>query len=85
MINYEKLMSYKPTSYGTHINVDGQEIEFYEHPIRGDEAEVIVVCHALKLAEYSGFFETDDMIESHKEYEPSFHNGELFIGEFKAN
>jgi hypothetical protein len=56
MINYEKLMSYKPTSYGTHINVDGQEIEFYEHPIRGDEAEVIVVCHALKLAEYSGFF-----------------------------
>lgn len=84
MINYEKLMSHNPTSYGKITNSDGQEIEFYEHPLKGDEAEVICVCHALKLAQYSGFFETDDMKADHKEYEPSFLNGQLFIGKYEA-
>ena len=84
-MNYEKLMSYTPTSYGTMVNSEGQEIEFLEHPLRGDEAQVIVVCHALKLAEYSGFYETDDMMESHKEYEPSFIDGKLYIGDFQAD
>lgn len=80
-MNYEKLMSWNPTSYGTHTNSKGQIIEFYEHPLRGDEAEVICVCHELKLADYSGFWETDDMIADHKEYEPHFENGTLKIGD----
>jgi len=83
-MNYEKLMGYNPTSYGNITNSLGQEIEFLEHPLRGDEAEVICVCHELKLAQYSTFFETDDMEAEHKEYEPSFQNGVLFIGEFEA-
>ncbi len=34
----------------------------------------------LKLADYTDFMETDDMIASHKEYEPSFIEKKLFIG-----
>ena len=84
-MNYEKLMSHKPTSYGKHTNSINQVIEFYEHPLKGDEAEVICVCHELQLAENSTFFETDDMIAEHKEYEPSFIDGKLYIGDMVGN
>ena len=80
-MNYEKLMSYNPTEYGRMTNSIGQDIVFYEHPLKGDESPVICVSHELKLAEYSTFFELDDMIADHKEYEPSFQNGDLFIGD----
>jgi len=83
-MNYDKLMGLNPTSYGKITNSLGQEIEFLEHPLRGDEAEVICVCHELKLAQYSTFFETDDMEAEHREYEPSFQDGVLFIGKFEA-
>lgn len=79
-MNYEKLMGHHPTSYGTMTNSKGQEIEFYEHPTRGDEAPVLCVCHDLKLAGVSTFFETDDMEAEHGEYEPTFEDGLLFIG-----
>ena len=85
MYNYAKLMDHNPTSYGTHVNNLGQTIEFYEHPLKGDSAEVICVCHDLKLAADSGFFETDDMIQDHKEYEPSFQDGKLWIGDMLAD
>ena len=84
-MNYAKLMQHNPTSYGTWVNLAGQTIEFYEHPLKGDEAEVICVCHELQLADYSTFFETDDMTASHREYEPSFINGVLHIGDMVAN
>lgn len=77
-------MSHKPTSYGKMTNSLGQIIEFYEHPLKGDEAEVICVCHELQLAEYSTFFETDDMTADHKEYEPNFKDGKLYIGDMLA-
>lgn len=83
-MNYEKLMGYNPTSYGEITNSIGQTIEFFEHPTQGDEAPVICVCHELKLAEYSTFFETDDMESEDREYEPTFENGTLFIGGFEA-
>jgi hypothetical protein len=57
-----------------------QKIEFFEHPLKGDEFPVIIVCHKLKLADYSDFMEIDDMIAPHKEYEPSFQRKKLFIG-----
>lgn len=84
-MNYAKLMNHNPTSFGTHINTIGQTIEFYEHPLRGDEEQVICVCHDLQLAEYSTFYETDDMIQDHKEYEPSFVDGKLYIGDMQAS
>jgi hypothetical protein len=82
MLNYEKLVSNNPTEYGRMTNSIGQEIIFVEHPLRGDEYPVIVLCHELKLAASTDFFELDDMIDSHKEYEPKFEDGGLYIGDF---
>lgn len=80
MINYKKLMEAEPTIYDRMTNSIGQEIVFYEHPYKGDEFPVIIVCHELKLADYTDFMETTDMMEDHKEYEPSFVDGKLHIG-----
>ena len=81
MINYEKLMSKNPTEYERFTNSKGQEIVFGEDPIEGCDAPIICVCHELKLASSSDFYETDDMLESHKEYEPSFEDGKFWIGD----
>lgn len=80
-MNYEKLMSRNPTKYGSMINSIGQEIDFYECPIHGDEISVIAVCHSICLADYTGFYELDDMTAEDGEYEPSFRGGVLYIGE----
>jgi hypothetical protein len=82
--NYAKLMEHNPTSYGKITNSLGQEIEFFEHPMQGDMSFVICACHDLKKAADSTFFETDDMEEEHGEYEPSFQDGKLHIGDFEA-
>jgi hypothetical protein len=56
-------------------------IEFLEHPIYGDETEVLCVCHALQLVDYSGFYDFGDMTAEHGEYEPWFdEDGTLQIG-----
>lgn len=81
-INYEKLMALNPTQYGEMVNSIGQTITFYEHPIHGDESPVIAACHELGVAGVTGFYELDDMMEEHGEYEPSFQDGWLHIGEF---
>ena len=82
-MNYIKLMNADPMEYERMTNSLGQEIVFYEHPYKGDEFPVIIVCHELKLADYTDFMECDDMIASHKEYEPSFQNGKLYIGDYE--
>lgn len=84
MINYEKLMSYDPYEYHRMINSIGQEIVFYEHPTTGDDSEVIVACHELKLAAYSTFYDTADMLADHKDYEPKFVNNKLYLGDIEA-
>lgn len=83
MINYAKLMANNPTEYDRMTNSIGQEIVFYEHPLRGDEFPVIIVCHALQLADNTDFMETDDMMQDHREYEPSFVDGKLHIGGYE--
>ena len=83
MINYEKLMALEPSVYMKMTNSKGQEIELVEHPIDGDMSDILCVCHELKLAARSGFFDTIDMTADHKEYEPSFQDGKFFIGEFE--
>lgn len=82
MFNYEKLMSYNPFELDRMINSKGQEIIFLEHPTKGDEVEIIACCHSLKVACYAGFYETDDLMAEHKEYEPSFDESGYWIGEF---
>tara|TARA_Y100001938_G_C8082960_1_gene430226 strand:+ start:475 stop:729 length:255 start_codon:yes stop_codon:yes gene_type:complete len=83
MIDYEKIMSENPYEYLSFRNSKGQKISLVEHPFYGDSYSIVCVCHELKLACGSGFYETDDMLASHKEYEPSFQNGKLYIGEFE--
>jgi hypothetical protein len=80
MLNYEKLTAYQPTEYGRMTNSIGQEIIFVEHPIRGDEYFIIAVCHELKLAAATDFFELDDMTADHGEYEPLFIDGNFQHG-----
>jgi hypothetical protein len=80
-MNYKKLTALNPTKYGSMINSLGQEIIFVEHPLKGDEYPVIAICHELQLAGVTDFFELDDMMADHGEYEPWFNeNGELEIG-----
>lgn len=81
MLNYKKLMDLNPTIYDAMVNSLGQEIVFVEHPTKGDEAEVICVCHELELASYSTFFDLDDMMNPSGDYEPSFQDGEFCIGD----
>jgi hypothetical protein len=81
-INFEKLMSRNPFEYDRMLNSKGQVILFLESPTRGDEAPVICACPELGLAAYSCFFETDDMMADHGEYEPWFsEKGTLKFGE----
>lgn len=79
-MNYEKLTKENPTVYTTMVNSIGQEIELVEHPFKGDESPIIAVCHELKLASYTDFFDTDDMLADHKEYEPLFIDGKFQHG-----
>ena len=72
MLNYENLIINNPTIYDEMINSLDQKITFVEHPFKGDEVQIICICHELKLAAYSDFFELDDMMASHREYEPVF-------------
>ena len=80
MLNYQKLINLNPTVYGSFVNSLGQNITFVEHPLKGDEVPVICLCHELNLASYSDFFETDDMIADHREYEPIFINEQFQHG-----
>jgi hypothetical protein len=80
MLNYEKLINFGPTEYGRMTNSLGQEIVFVEHPHYGDESFVIAVCHELKLAANTDFFELDDMTADHGEYEPVFIDGKFQHG-----
>ena len=80
MLNYEYLINNNPTVYEEFINSLGQKITFVEDPLKGDEVQIICVSHELKLAAYSDFFDLDDMLASHGEYEPIFINGEFRHG-----
>jgi hypothetical protein len=82
-MKYEQLMKRKPTKYGSMVNSLGQEIDFYECPIYGDETSVIAACESLQLADYTGFYELDDMTAEDGEYEPNFRNGVFYIGDLQ--
>ena len=56
-------------------NSKGQKIEFYEYPVYGDGAAVVAVCHELKLAGVTDFYDCDDFYED-SEYLPVF-DGEV--------
>ena len=78
-------MDNNPTMYDKMTNSLGQEIVFYEHPFKGDEFPVIIVCHSLQIAGITDFMEVDEMMQDHREYEPSFVDGKLYVGGYKFN
>jgi hypothetical protein len=80
MLNYTNLMAREPFQYGKMMNDKGQLIEFYEHPEHGDGYPVIAVCHEMKLAACTDFYELDDMTAEHGEYQPWFSENEFHIG-----
>lgn len=74
---YAKLMENNATQYSDSIeNSKGQKIEFYEHPFKGDMAPVIAVCHELKVAADTDFFDTEDFCED-SDYNPVFLENEM--------
>ena len=79
-MNYSKLMEKNPTKYGEILNQKNQLIEFYEHPYYGQDVPVIAVCHELKLAALTTFYELDDMIAQDGEYTPLFIEGSIKYG-----
>ena len=73
-------MALGPTQIGEMVNSIGQHITFYEHPIQGDGAPVIAVLHESQLAASTDFWELDDMIADHGEYEPIFIDNAFYHG-----
>jgi len=79
-MNYQKFMDHNPFKYGSMTNSKGQVVDFYEHPLAGDTYPIVAVCHDLKLVRITDFYELDDMMADHGEYEPIFADGELLYG-----
>lgn len=62
-IKYEKLMEHDPYLIRIQENSFGQEIHYYEHPIRGDEDTLIAVHHPTKQAISTEFWDDGDFYE----------------------
>ena len=58
-------------------NSKGQKIEFYEDSDLGDATFVIAVCHDLKMAAFTDFFDTQDFGED-SDYNPVFLDGKMY-------
>jgi hypothetical protein len=69
-LNFTRLMALEPTVYHEFTNSLDQRVLLVEHPTLGQDAPVVCVFPDLKLAFASDFFDCDDMIADHKEYEP---------------
>lgn len=69
--DYIELMAQNPTQLNGEllINSRGQSIDFYEHPIDGDESPVIAVCHDEELAYDTDFYDLEDFYEG-SDYNP---------------
>jgi hypothetical protein len=80
MLNYKKLIDLNPTVYIEFVNSIGQTIKVVEHPLKGDESPVIIVCDELQLSDYSDFYETGEINEVGGEYEVGFVDGQLRHG-----
>ena len=84
--NYVKLTARELTILDEMTNFMGQRILLVEHPIHGEDAPVIAICHeyisksddgyVYGAAANTTFFDTDDMYEG-SDYEPLFIDGKL--------
>jgi len=96
MTKAQKLMAFlkenNATILGDFRNDLGQYMEFYEHPIYGDEADVIVAFPNYDAAFGTGFYDLEDMTATYHsigmfldsknedmDYVPRFLNGEMLL------
>jgi len=78
---YDFVVSKDAFVYGTIMNELYQRVQFIEHPIYGDEHEVIVAFPDHKVAFDSGFWDCDDMrSETSTDYRPFLDDGKLKLG-----
>lgn len=75
-VNFQWLVDMNPTIYGSIQNDMGQEIEFVEHPLMGDEAPIICLCREDEVAAESEFFDLCDLTRG-GDYTPFFIDGQL--------
>ena len=75
-LKYDKLMALNPTKYGTKVNQLGQIVDFYEHPLQGDEYPVIAVIEAEKVAYCTDFYDLEDFYDD-SEYMPVYMHGTM--------
>jgi hypothetical protein len=75
-LNYSKLMALSPTKYATATNQLGQIVDFYEHPIHGDEYPVIAVIESERAAYNTGHYDCSDFYEG-SEYLPVYMYGTM--------
>jgi hypothetical protein len=89
VLDLNKLTEMNPTRLGGMTNAIGQKVEFFEHPILGEEASIIAVFDN-EIAFSTGFYDLVDMtpraIEIRGEfirlddYEPFVVDGQLKFG-----
>jgi len=78
---YEFLTENKAFVLGEMMNELDQKVVFMEHPIYGDEHEVIVAFPDHELAFDSGFMDCHDMSNpDSKEYRPFFVDSTFMLG-----
>lgn len=73
-LNFDKLMEHKPFLLDKIVNQQGQTVEFYEHPTKGDSSTVLAVFPEFKAAFDTDFFDTGDFYED-SEYNPIYQDG----------
>ena len=75
-LNHQVLMALQPTKYETTTNQLGQMVDFYEHPLHGDEYPVIAVIEAEKVAYNTGFYDCEDFYDG-SDYMPVYMHGTM--------
>jgi hypothetical protein len=75
-LNYQVLMALSPTKYETKVNQLGQIVDFYEHPLHGDEYPVIAVIETEKAAYCTDFYDCEDFYDN-SEYMPVYMHGTM--------
>ena len=71
---FEFLKNHNATCLGNHRNDLGQVMEFYEHPIYGDESPIYVLFPNYEVAFNSGYFDLEDMTAT-------YHSIGMFLNE----
>lgn len=74
-LNYAWFMNLNPTLYMEQVNQLGQNVKYYEHPLKGDEAPVMVCINETVI--YTDFYDCGDFYEDSEYNYCMGSNGEI--------